>query len=228
MRDEAPGAPPVPELETLRLALDVLRLTSRDGDAWGTAVERLVAAGDRAAARLKDPALGADDRARLAALIEEAGGATGPYLRRGDRAEAPTRAPAPPLRRASLPPPPPRSPPPPPGPLVLVVEVDHDARLALADALRAEGYAARSVPTGEEALQALGELPLPEVVVLNPRLPRMTGEEFLCVKGQYFRWARIPVVTLPSEAHEGEEVLAAALAVVRRLCPLGPRASDPP
>lgn len=58
---------------------------------------------------------------------------------------------------------------------VLVVEDDELSRLLVTRYLRDEGYAIRHVPTGEEALAALEEAPLPAVVLLDVVLPGMNG-----------------------------------------------------
>ncbi|MDO8934232.1 MAG: response regulator [Rhodocyclaceae bacterium] len=85
------------------------------------------------------------------------------------------------------------------GPLILVVEDDPDFRLQLAEALRREGYAVRTASTAEEAIQALGEVPPPALITLDLGLPRMTGTDFLRLKDQYYRWARIPVVVVSAK-----------------------------
>lgn len=81
-------------------------------------------------------------------------------------------------------------------PVILVVDDDVDVRQRLAGALRHDGYEVIVTSSGEEAVQALAASPLPALVALGRRLPRMSGEEFLRVKAAYLRWARIPVVMI--------------------------------
>lgn len=90
----------------------------------------------------------------------------------------------------------------PPRPTILVVEDDHEFRLQLAEALRREGYAVRTVSTAEEAVQALGVAPIPSLITLDLGLPRMSGAEFLLLKDQYYRWARIPVLVVSGKLDE--------------------------
>lgn len=71
MTDKALGPRGVSELDALQLALDVARLTPRDGAAWGAAVERLIAASDRAAARLREGGADEGERAQLVALVTD-------------------------------------------------------------------------------------------------------------------------------------------------------------
>lgn len=89
----------------------------------------------------------------------------------------------------------------PPPPIILVVEDDRDFGLQLATALRREGYAVRTASSAEEAIQALGVTPPPSLITLDLGLPGMSGEEFLRLKDQYFRWARIPVVVVSGRLH---------------------------
>jgi DNA-binding response OmpR family regulator len=84
----------------------------------------------------------------------------------------------------------------PPPPVILIVEDDEDFRAQLAAVLRQEGYAVRKAATAEEAVRALGEEPLPSLVTLDLGLPTMSGEDFLALKNQYYRWAQIPVVVI--------------------------------
>jgi CheY-like chemotaxis protein len=87
----------------------------------------------------------------------------------------------------------------PPPPLILVVEDDVDFRLQLAEALRREGFAVRTAASAEEAIVAMGVSPPPALITLDLGLPRMSGKEFLQLKDQYYRWARIPVVVVSGQ-----------------------------
>ncbi|MDB4931798.1 MAG: hypothetical protein JWM10_4282 [Myxococcaceae bacterium] len=119
----------------------------------------------------------------------------------------------------------------PPPPVILVIEDDDDLLGQLAAALRREGYAVRKASTGEAAVQALGEEPLPSLITLDLGLPRMSGEEFMAVKSQYYRWAQIPVVVISGGTHPAGWLRARAtltkpveweqlLDVVNACCPI--------
>jgi len=88
----------------------------------------------------------------------------------------------------------------PPPPVILVVEDDHDFRLQMVEALRREGFAVRAAASAEEAIVAMGVGPPPALITLDLGLPRMSGKEFLQLKDQYYRWARIPVVVVSGQA----------------------------
>jgi DNA-binding response OmpR family regulator len=58
---------------------------------------------------------------------------------------------------------------------VLLVEDDEGLRRSLREVLESKGWACTAVSDGEEALQALGEQPIPDLVVLELLLPRFDG-----------------------------------------------------
>jgi CheY-like chemotaxis protein len=62
---------------------------------------------------------------------------------------------------------------------VLVVDDDTDLREGLCDILVEEGYSVIGATDGADALAHLNEFALPDVVLLDLRMPRMDGYEFL-------------------------------------------------
>ncbi|MDP3215728.1 MAG: response regulator [Deltaproteobacteria bacterium] len=125
----------------------------------------------------------------------------------------------------------------PPPPIILVVEDDPDFRLQLAEVLRREGYAVRTASTAEEAIQAQSEVPPPALITLDLGLPRMTGTDFLRLKDQYYRWARIPVVVISAKLEEAPALRAlvtvpkpvnweALLDAIHFLCPIVGRGGE--
>lgn len=62
---------------------------------------------------------------------------------------------------------------------VLLVEDDQDIRETLRQALEDEGYDVQEAEDGIEALHALRESLRPLVVVLDVRMPRLTGDQLL-------------------------------------------------
>jgi CheY-like chemotaxis protein len=64
--------------------------------------------------------------------------------------------------------------------VALVVDDDDDDRALLAEVLAANGFAVVHAKDGEAALSVLEEMnPLPSVVLLDWRMPRLGGEGFL-------------------------------------------------
>jgi len=87
--------------------------------------------------------------------------------------------------------------------IVLVVD-DNDKNLRLArSALRYAGIETVGATTGEEALAAAFEH-LPDVVLMDIRLPDMDGTEAARALKADARTARIPVVALTSFAMKGD------------------------
>lgn len=62
---------------------------------------------------------------------------------------------------------------------ILVIEDDAAIRDALCDVLTLAGYDATGAEHGKAGLQALEEGPLPDVILLDLRMPVMNGVEFL-------------------------------------------------
>ena len=80
-------------------------------------------------------------------------------------------------------------------PLVLIVD-DKTMNLKLArDVLRAAGFRTLEAATGAEAL-AVAEAHLPDVILMDVRLPDMGGVDAARTLGRGERTARIPVVAL--------------------------------
>jgi CheY-like chemotaxis protein len=78
---------------------------------------------------------------------------------------------------------------------ILVVDDDADSREAVTRYLTKAGYAVRSARNGREALIAVATT-IPDVIVLDARMPEMSGLEFLQVIRSYLRWSTVPVILL--------------------------------
>ena len=96
-------------------------------------------------------------------------------------------------------------------PLVLIVD-DNDKNLKLArDVLRAAGFETLEAASGAEAL-ALAAERLPDVILMDLRLPDMDGADAARTIGEEARTARIPVVALSSLPIDGDWFLGAGFA----------------
>ena len=78
---------------------------------------------------------------------------------------------------------------------ILVVDDDADTAEVTAQFLRKAGHHVRSVPNGREALAALSDS-VPDVAVLDVRMPEMDGITFLEVMRCYLRWETVPVILI--------------------------------
>ena len=82
---------------------------------------------------------------------------------------------------------------------ILLVEDDPDAREAVGDLLREEGYAATLAANGREALERLRGGFDAELIVLDLRMPAMTGWEFRLEQRRDPRFSGIPVVAVSAD-----------------------------
>jgi len=80
--------------------------------------------------------------------------------------------------------------------VVLLVDDDTDAREALAELLRLDGYVVREASDGSTALGLLRRAPLPCVVLLDLSMPGISGWRFRALQLQDRRIATVPVIAL--------------------------------
>jgi DNA-binding response OmpR family regulator len=80
-------------------------------------------------------------------------------------------------------------------PFVLIVEGDDDSREGLAEVMRAAGVRALAVGLGREALRFAREL-MPDLVLLDHRLPDLTGEDVCRELRANQATAAIPIVVV--------------------------------
>jgi len=91
-----------------------------------------------------------------------------------------------------------------PGEVILVVEDDRAVARVVSAALRARGFVAPTVDTGQEALARVADNP-PAVVVLDLGLPDMDGID---VCRQIRTWSALPIIVLTAEGADDRKVRA--------------------
>ncbi len=93
---------------------------------------------------------------------------------------------------------------------ILIVEDDAGVREALADAMEDAGAEVVVAVDGLDALELLRSGPRPAVILLDLRLPRLGGQEFLRELRADPRFEHIPVITMTggAAAAEGEDIVA--------------------
>jgi len=92
----------------------------------------------------------------------------------------------------------------------LIIEDDADVREALALALEDAGVAVEVAVDGADGLARLRAGPPPAVILLDLRMPRLGGEEFLHEMRADPRYEHVPVITMTAgaDATDDPEVLA--------------------
>jgi CheY-like chemotaxis protein len=98
---------------------------------------------------------------------------------------------------------------------VLIVHDDSDARDVVTRYLSKAGHVVRDARSGREALIAVA-VTIPDVIILDVRMPEMDGIEFLQVIRSYLRWSSIPVILLTAYDHP-ETLLQRAHALGARI-----------
>lgn len=93
---------------------------------------------------------------------------------------------------------------------ILIVEDDADIREALAEAMADAGAEVVVAADGVDALERLQEGPRPSVILLDLRLPRLGGDDFLRQMRADPRFERVPVITMTAgtSAAEATDVVA--------------------
>ncbi|WNG40793.1 response regulator [Archangium minus] len=79
---------------------------------------------------------------------------------------------------------------------VLIVEDDPDIRESLQNFLESNGYPVLAASHGKEALERMGQVPRPAVVVLDMSLPVMDGHRLLTARKGDATLHSIPVIIL--------------------------------
>ncbi|RME51331.1 MAG: response regulator [Caldilineae bacterium] len=86
---------------------------------------------------------------------------------------------------------------------ILVAEDERDIRELIVIALELHGYRVTQVPNGEEAVKKATES-LPDLILLDVRMPRMTGYEACEALKQNEATRSIPIVFLSAKGQEAE------------------------
>jgi CheY-like chemotaxis protein len=79
---------------------------------------------------------------------------------------------------------------------VLVVEDDDDIRMMIGEALEDAGYEVGLAPSGQRALDLIGRLPRPCLVLADLIMPDIDGWELMSALSRDDRFATIPVVVI--------------------------------
>lgn len=100
-------------------------------------------------------------------------------------------------------------------PSILIVDDDADTREVVANYFSRAGYVVRAATNGHKALAMVSTV-IPDVIILDMRMPELDGVGFLQVIRSYLRWTTLPVVMLTAYP-EGEQVERANELGVRKV-----------
>jgi DNA-binding response OmpR family regulator len=87
-----------------------------------------------------------------------------------------------------------------------VLHVDDDSALAryVVKLLEENGYVVHSAGSGEEALKLLDQITMPNVLIVDFKLPDINGKQFVEHVRVRFGRGKVPPVLLLTAAHDGE------------------------
>jgi two-component system response regulator MprA len=91
-------------------------------------------------------------------------------------------------------------------PKILLIEDDADLADAIAEILTMEGYRVIYASDGMSALALLSESELPDLILLDLMMPKMSGWEFREAQLRDHRLARIPVVVLSATGERARPI----------------------
>ena len=88
-------------------------------------------------------------------------------------------------------------------PLILVAEDERDIRELIVFTLQIAGFNVVEVPNGEEAVKKAPEIK-PDLILMDVRMPKMTGFEACKALKQQEKTKDIPVIFLSAKGQEAE------------------------
>jgi CheY-like chemotaxis protein len=94
---------------------------------------------------------------------------------------------------------------------ILLVEDDPDCREVVSEYLDLMGYEVRTAADGVEALDALRARRLPDVVLTDLAMPRMTGQQLVAAMRADPRLAAIPIVVMSGAIEVARPIGATAM-----------------
>lgn len=79
---------------------------------------------------------------------------------------------------------------------VLIIEDDHETRVALRSVIEGEGFTVLSEANGAHGFHRLRHIAPPVLVVLDQNMPLSTGDDFMRLKREDKRLADVPVIVI--------------------------------
>lgn len=79
---------------------------------------------------------------------------------------------------------------------ILIVEDDEDIRETLGELIHGEGYTVTTAEDGEKALKSLETGTLPDLILVDLMMPKMSGKEFIKKAREILKVKNIPIVVM--------------------------------
>jgi CheY-like chemotaxis protein len=89
---------------------------------------------------------------------------------------------------------------------ILIVEDDEYIRDSLAELLESEGFLITAARNGQEALEVLSGVPLPDLILLDLMMPILNGFQFREEMQNNQSLAHIPVIVMSADGHVQEKL----------------------
>ncbi|MGH7529044.1 MAG: response regulator [Gemmatimonadales bacterium] len=102
------------------------------------------------------------------------------------------------------------------GRTVLVVDDDADIRMILRDFLSDAGFVVHTAQDGVDAFHLLDRIDVPDLILLDYKMPNMDGKQFLAGKRRMPRLQNIPVVILSAATREWSGAYLESIAVLSK------------
>lgn len=100
---------------------------------------------------------------------------------------------------------------------VMIIDDDDEFRELLALIVEANGYRTSEAIDGVDALAKLEHAPLPQLIVLDLRMPRMNGIELIAALHKVSTTRSIPIIALSGDIAAAQDALrAGALAFLQK------------
>ncbi|MFZ4714732.1 MAG: response regulator [Bacteriovoracaceae bacterium] len=82
---------------------------------------------------------------------------------------------------------------------ILVIDDDDSVRELLVEVLQNEGYELMSATDGMDGMNILKRGPIPDLILMDLRMPQMDGETFRHLQLENSRWVQIPTILMTAD-----------------------------
>jgi CheY-like chemotaxis protein len=107
-------------------------------------------------------------------------------------------------------------------PVALVVDDDRDTVRVLSETLRKKGFAVVAAYDGTEAIAALEQRGVPNIIVTDLKMPKMDGYDLIQRVKKTPQWAEVPIVVMTAHRIDRSRVDVLELAAYRMHKPFSP------